>query len=334
MTMAFISKRFRHVAKNLLAIVFTLAVYLIFVNRASALTDFPIGYSSRGGPSAFVSLMEQERLLEEQGIKTTIVYIGGPEISQALVAGDIQMAILGPVTPLRAAARGAEVRFVGGVTEHEGASLVGDSKITSIAGLKGTRLAIDRLGDTSDFRARKVLEAIGIQPQKDVFLLQIGGQGARFAALKSGQVQSMIVDPPLTLVARKAGFRELVKLSQLAFPSATASIVVMKATGDRRGQEVYGALRAITKALRIYKTDKETAVRALSVFMRLQDREALEETWRVVGEVYKDIPTPSLAGIIVVRDFLGQTEPDVAKLDVEKLIDSRFTDRLKREQGK
>jgi ABC-type nitrate/sulfonate/bicarbonate transport system substrate-binding protein len=123
MTMAFISKRFRHVAKNLLAIVFTLAVYLIFVNRASALTDFPIGYSSRGGPSRF------------------------------------------------------------------------------------------RQSDGAGALFSKVLEAIGIQPQKDVFLLQIGGQGARFAALKSGQVQSMIVDPPLTLVARKAGFRELLKLS-------------------------------------------------------------------------------------------------------------------------
>jgi DNA-binding SARP family transcriptional activator len=32
--------------------------------------------------------MEQERLLEEQGIKPTLVYIGGPQISQALVAGD------------------------------------------------------------------------------------------------------------------------------------------------------------------------------------------------------------------------------------------------------
>ena len=68
MTMAFIPKRFRHVAKNLFAIVFTFAVYLTSVSRASALTDFPIGYSSRGGPSAFFSLMEHERLLEEQGI--------------------------------------------------------------------------------------------------------------------------------------------------------------------------------------------------------------------------------------------------------------------------
>jgi NitT/TauT family transport system substrate-binding protein len=304
------------------------------LSHAASLTDFPIGYSSRGGPSAFVSLIEQQRLLEEEGIKPTIVYIGGTQILQALLAGDIQMAIIGPVAPLRAAVRGAEVRFIGGVTEHEGASLVVDSKISTIPGLKGTRLAIDRLGDTSDFRARKVLEAIGLQPQKDVVLLQIGGQGARFAALKSGQVQSTVVDPPLTLVARKAGFRELVKLSQLAFPSATASIVTMKTTADRRPQEVYAVMRAITKALRIYKTDKETALRALSVFMRLQDREALEETWRVVGEVYKDIPTPSVAGILVVRDFLGQNEPDVAKFDVEKIIDSRFTDRLQKEMRK
>src|ERR1700732_1160695 len=106
MMLALISERLPHMAKNPFAIVFTFAVYLISVNHPSALTDFPIGYSSRGWPSAFVSLMEQERLLEEQGIKTTIGDIGGPQISQALVAGDIQMAILGPVTPLRAAARG------------------------------------------------------------------------------------------------------------------------------------------------------------------------------------------------------------------------------------
>ena len=81
--MALISKRIRHVTKRPFANVFTFVVYLIFANRAAALTDFPIGYSSHGGPSAFVSLIEQERLLEEQGIKPTLVYIGGPQISQA-----------------------------------------------------------------------------------------------------------------------------------------------------------------------------------------------------------------------------------------------------------
>src|ERR1043166_5154711 len=84
-----------------------------FLSHAASLTDFPIGYSSRGGPSAFVSLIEQQRLLEEEGIKPTIVYIGGTQILQALLAGDSQMAIIGPVAPLRDAVRGADVRFIG-----------------------------------------------------------------------------------------------------------------------------------------------------------------------------------------------------------------------------
>src|SRR5262249_62145639 len=99
--MALISKRLRHVTKKPFANVFTFVVYLIFANRAAALIDFPIGYSSRGGPSAFVSLIEQERLLEEQGIKPTLVYIGGPQISQTLVAGTIASAALGQAPPQR-----------------------------------------------------------------------------------------------------------------------------------------------------------------------------------------------------------------------------------------
>ena len=117
-----------------IALVMVLLVHSwLLICLAAASTDFPIGYSSRVGPYAFISLIEQEQLLEQEGIKPTIIYIGGPQISQALIAGDIQMAILGAATPLRVAARGADVRFVGGATEYEAASLVVDPKITSIA---------------------------------------------------------------------------------------------------------------------------------------------------------------------------------------------------------
>ena len=94
------------------------------------------------------------------------------------------MAVLGAASPVRAAAHGAEIRFIGGVTDKENITVVTDPKITKPAELKGTRMAIDRLGDYSDFRARKVLEMFGLEAQKDVVLLQIGGQTARFAALE------------------------------------------------------------------------------------------------------------------------------------------------------
>jgi len=311
------------------------ALLIFFVSSGvlpvAAQVDFPIGYVSRGGTYAFITLIEQHKLLEQEGIKPTFVYIGGPQISQALISGDIRMAIVAAASPIRAAAHGADLRFVAGVTDKEVASFVTAANIKTPADLKGTRLAIDRLGDYSDFRARKVLEIFGLQAQKDVTLLQIGAQTARFAALRSGQVQSTFVVPPLTLVARKAGLRELADLGELGFPSSSGALVVMQSTIERQAREIYGVLRAVAKAIRMYKTDKEQGIGAIAQFMRLNDREALEETWRMNANVLKDNPSPPVAGIRVVRDFLAQTDPEVKKMNLESFITTQFTDRLQRE---
>lgn len=304
------------------------------IQPAVAQVDFPIGYVSRGGTYAFISLIEQHKLLEQEGIRSTFVYIGGPQVSQALIAGDIRMAIVAAASPIRAAAHGSELRFVGGVTDKEVASLVSASNITSPADLKGTRMAIDRLGDYSDFRARKVLEIFGLQAQKDVTLLQIGAQTARFAALRTGQVQSTFVVPPLTLVARKAGLRELADLGELGFPSSSGAFVVMQSTVERNPKEITAVLRAVTKAIRIYKTDKEAALAAIARFMKLNDREALEETWRMNAKALKDIPSPPVAGIKVVRDFLAQSDVEVKKMNLEAFIMPQFAERLQKEEVK
>jgi ABC-type nitrate/sulfonate/bicarbonate transport system substrate-binding protein len=301
------------------------------IKPAAAQVDFPIGYVSRGGTYAFISLIEQHKLLEQEGIRPTFVYIGGPQVSQALIAGDIRMAIVAAASPIRAAAHGSELRFVGGVTDKEVASLVSASNITSPTDLKGTRMAIDRLGDYSDFRARKVLEIFGLQAQKDVTLLQIGAQTARFAALRTGQVQSTFVVPPLTLVARKAGLRELADLDELGFPSSSGAFVVMQSTVERNAKEITAVLRAVTKAIRIYKTDKEAALAAIARFMKLNDREALEETWRMNAKALKEIPSPPVAGIKVVRDFLAQTDVEVKKMNLEAFIMPQFAERLQKE---
>jgi ABC-type nitrate/sulfonate/bicarbonate transport system substrate-binding protein len=316
--------------------ILSISALLILVTANSNLpvaaqVDFPIGYVSRGGTYAFIRLIEQHKLLEQEGIKPTFVYIGGPQISQALISGDIRMAIVAAASPIRAAAHGSDLRFVGGVTDTEVASFIAAPNIKTPTDLKGTRLAIDRVGDYSDFRARKVLEILGLQAQKDVTLLQIGAQTARFAALQNGHVQSTFVVPPLTLLARKSGLRELADLGELGFPSSSGAFVVMQATIERQAKEIYGVLRAVAKAIRIYKTDKEQGIGAIAQFMRLNDREALEETWRMNAKVLKDVPSPPLAGIQVVRDFLAQTDPEVKKMNLDGFITAQFTDRLQRE---
>jgi ABC-type nitrate/sulfonate/bicarbonate transport system substrate-binding protein len=310
-----------------------LALLLCWITPARAQSYFPIGYSSLGGTYAFIALIEEQRLLEQEGIRPTFVYIGGPQITQALISGDIKMAIVGGASPVRAAAQGADLKFIGGVTDKENITIISDAKITKPAELKGTRMAIDRLGDYTEFRARKVLERYGLEAQKDVVLLQIGGQTGRFAALRSGQVQSTFVAPPLTLIAQKAGFRALIDLADLGFPSTSGSIVVMRSTAERNEKEVYGVMRAITRALRSFKSNREQAVRSLSRFLRVSDPEALEETFQSHAKIFQDIPAPAAAGVRMIKDFLGLSDPKVARLNVDDIIDMRFADRLKRELG-
>ena len=105
----------------------------------------------------------------------------------------------------------------------------------------------------------------------------------------------------------------------------------MQSTVERQAKEIYGVLRAVVKAIRIYKNDKEQALAAIAQFMRLNDREALEETWRMNAKVLKDIPSPPTAGIRVVRDFLAQTDPEVKKMNLDSFITTQFTDRLLKE---
>lgn len=321
----------RIISATRLVFAISLWFYWAQVPNARAQVDFPIGYSSLGGTYAFIALIEEQRLLEQEGIRPQFIYIGGPQITQALIAGDIRVALVAGASPVRAAAHGADLRFIGGVTDKENITIVADPKISKPAELKGTRMAIDRLGDYTDFRARKVLERYGLEAQKDVTLLQIGGQTGRFAALRTGQVQSTFVAPPLTLIARKAGFRSLIDLADLGFPSTSGSIVAMKSSLDRNDKELYGVMRAITRSLRLFKTNRELAIRSLTRFLKVDDPEALDETFRSHAKIFQDIPAPAAAGIKMVKDFLGLTDAKIARVNADDIIDMRYADRLRRE---
>ena len=68
--------------------------------------------------------------------------------------------------------------------------------------------------------------------------------------------------------------------------------------------------------------------------MQLKDQAALEDTWRVHARLYKDIPSPSVEGIRVVKDFLGKTDPNIDKLPMTSLIDTQYVNQLEKESGK
>ena len=123
------------------------------------------------------------------------------------------------------------------------------------------------------------------------------------------------------------------ELADLGFPSTSGALVVLQSTIAKRGKEVYGVIRAVAEALRFYKSHKEPTIQALSNFMKIKDAEALEEAWQSHRRIYQNVPTGSVEGIRMVKDFLGQSNANVAKLNVDELVDLRFVNQLKKEMG-
>jgi ABC-type nitrate/sulfonate/bicarbonate transport system substrate-binding protein len=90
--------------------------------------------------------------------------------------------------------------------------------IASISALKGKAVGVSRFGAFSDFVARHVLNKHRLQPNKDVALLQVGRTQEIIAAMEKNLVQGGSISLPLTLQARKLGFRELMTTKTIALP--------------------------------------------------------------------------------------------------------------------
>jgi hypothetical protein len=56
-----------------LSVFASLSLTVFDASAATSLAEFPIGYSSNGGTYGFIGLVEQQRLLDQQGIRPQVV---------------------------------------------------------------------------------------------------------------------------------------------------------------------------------------------------------------------------------------------------------------------
>lgn len=81
--------------------------------------------------------------------------------------------------------------------------------IKTFADLKQKSVAISSFGGLTDMLTREIFEQHGLQPNKDVAMLQLGTPDLRYGALKAGAVKGALVSSTQALAALKDGFREL-----------------------------------------------------------------------------------------------------------------------------
>jgi NitT/TauT family transport system substrate-binding protein len=271
-------------------------------------------------------------IFKKYGFDTEVIVMqGGTQLAQAIIGGSIPFGVMGGAY-LTAAVRGADLIMIATHMDKFPYSLIVKPSIKRTEDLKGSRLAISRFGSASDAGLRVSLQKLGINPDRDVTILQVGGQTSRFAALKAGTVDGTVVIPPLSGAAQRLGYSAIINMTKMGIPYPQEGVVVSRQLLATRRDTVMRFLKTYLEGVRELKTDKEFAISIMAKYLRMdprKDREALEDSFQeVIIEQMLKVPQINLEAVKVALDLLGKERPANASTNPRDYVDGSLMQEL------
>ncbi|MSP41234.1 MAG: ABC transporter substrate-binding protein [Deltaproteobacteria bacterium] len=268
------------------------------LSAAQALQKITVGYSSPSGNQSVIFLGKDGGNYQKHGLDVELIFIGaGSKMTAAILAGDIKIALVGGVAPVSARLRGADLKIVAVAFNRLALSLIAQKDIRSVADLKGRRVAVTRFGSNTDLGIRYVLKTHGLLPDKDVAILQFGDVPSAFAALQAGAVQGCMLSYPTTSAAKKAGFKELIDISDSALEYASSNIVVTDRYLQSQRDVIRRFLMGFIEGMHRFKTDEAFAKRVMGKYLRINDATVLDETYKLFAPKIPRAPLATPGGI-------------------------------------
>src|SRR6266850_2324997 len=162
-----------------------------------------VAYSSISGNVSPLWVTQDKGFFRKYGLDVQAILIeSGTTTAQALVAGDISFASVAGPAAIQSNLRGADVVMIAGIINTLTFQLYTERGITRPDQFKGKSVGVTRYGSATDFAMRYALDKYGLDPNKEVAILQLGNQPAQLAALEAGKVQGAMLSAPTSLHAK------------------------------------------------------------------------------------------------------------------------------------
>lgn len=274
-------------------------------------------------------LAVEQGLFKKYGVDVSTEYMANsPQLVAAMVGGQINMSSAGQDAVVGADLNGGDIVVVATGVDKLIFSIFGTSKVNSIADLKGKKLGITSIGASTDFVGRYVLRQNKLEPEKDVAILQMGGQPQMLAGMASGAVDAAVLVPPVTTKAKKQGMHELANLADynLAFYQGPLDAKKSWLTANR--QQALNAMKGYVAGIAATYRDKEAAKAAISKYTKTTDPQELEDSYQAVLKALPKVPLPKAEAIKTSLDV--STSPKAKAADPASMIDPSLVDELQK----
>ena len=249
---------------------------------------------------------------EKQGLNVEPVHIrGGSLITLAIITGDLPFSGVGAESVVAARAAGGDVVLLACPVDADPVYLITRPEIKSAAELKGQASAVTRYGSTTHFYLRAALQHVGLNPDKDMTVLQLGAGPEMVAALEVGRIVAAALTLRYAIPFLERGWPVLVDLSNtdLVYPSScvTSSRAFIRA----EPQTTENFLRSYIAGIRLIKKDRGFAEKSFSKWLREKDVNIIKKSIAVYARLFKQVPGVPDKGIENVVKDLMRTRPEM-----------------------
>jgi len=289
-----------------------------------------IAYSAISPFQVIVKVAEDSGTFSKNGLETKLVFIeGGSRGAQALLAGEVPFVVADGASAVTSRLAGADTTMLIGLVNTFPYTLISAPEIKEVNDLKGKKVAISRFGSATDVATRFALRKVGLNADRDVTMLQIGAQNARFAALKAGSVQAAVITPPFTLTARKLGYKSLLNMVELNLPTAQSAVLTTDSVIRRNPDLAAKVVKSFVDAIHFYRTQKKESIRILKKFLGYTSDEEVEEAYNEAGlKLVAPKPYPTREGIQLILQTLEEKDPKARNRRAEEFMNVSFLEKL------
>jgi len=235
----------------------------------------------------------------DEGLDVELIRMNANVSVTALSTGDIDYTMVF-ASVVRGALRGLPMKVVASFMDSSTHLLIARPEYKSIRDLKGKTLAVSTYGATSDVAARMMMRQGGIDPEKELKIIPLGVERARYAALREGLVDVAVLSPPTDTDAQRNGYRILSRFHEhfkLPFTGLGTHLKKLKEKPD----EVKRMAKALLRANRYVRSNREGTIQTLMDWIKV-DRDSAAATYDSTWKIFSEDGNLPDAGLKLVVD--------------------------------
>jgi NitT/TauT family transport system substrate-binding protein len=298
---------------------------------AKAADDVKIASTGPGVSTLPLEIASRKGFFRDEGLDVLTITMRTNIAVNALLTRNVEYAT--PSTSvIKAATAGLPVKLLAVLLGRPDYFLTVKKEVKSVKDLKGKRVAIGSFGAAADLALRAVAKQDGLDPDRDLIRLQMGGAASRYASLIAGSVDATILTLPYNLQAERAGYKDLLWFGEhMELP--LSGLAARDETIQKNSKQVAAMIRAILRAMTFASANREETTQMIANWLKVDQEVAARSyelgkpSWSAGGVV-----SDGAVKVLIDQSLLELKSKDAVPLD--KVRDWTFAAQARRELAK